>query len=166
MRVLQPTLAAFTARALIGNLCMSSAPPPSSLQRSAPSQKPLFTFGVIADVQWADTEDGWNYVKTVSRKYRGAFRTLQRAVTWWNALPQPPKFIAQLGDLLDGINVELGQSNEALEAALDELQLPPEFGEPRIGPVFAASTRCTTSIPRLHKFAGQADLGGQLIGAA
>ena len=107
------------ARILLGSslssvCCLSSVPP-----RAA---QPLFTFGVIADVQWADTEDGWNYVKTVSRKYRGAFRTLQRAVTWWNALPQPPKFIAQLGDLLDGINVELGQSNEALEAALDELQ--------------------------------------------
>lgn len=87
--------------------------------------QPLFTFGVIADVQWADDEDGWNYLRTVSRKYRGAFRTLGRAVDWWNELPKPPQFIAQLGDLIDGCNVNLGQSHSALDAALQELSRAP-----------------------------------------
>ena len=76
------------------------------------------------------------------RRYRGAFRTLGRAVDWWtyvvrtltltltltrsrsrsrtlsrwNLLVEPPTFIAQLGDIIDGVNVELGQSERALEA--------------------------------------------------
>lgn len=61
----------------------------------------------------------------MSRAYRGAFGNLVRAVDWWNALQQPPVFIAQLGDLIDGINVKLGQSAEALEAALVELRRAP-----------------------------------------
>ena len=50
------------------------------------------------------------------RRYRGAFRTLERAVDWWNLLLEPPTFIAQLGDIIDGVNVDLGQSDSALEA--------------------------------------------------
>ena len=49
------------------------------------------------------------------RRYRGAFRTLERAVDWWNLLLEPPTFIAQLGDIIDGVNVDLGQSDSALE---------------------------------------------------
>ena len=89
------------------------------------SEKPAFSFGVIADVQWADDEDGFNYDRSVARRYRGAFRTLERAVEWWCSLPTPPSFIAQLGDLLDGINVKLGQSAPALEAALRALRRAP-----------------------------------------
>ena len=88
----------------------------------APRQPPIFSLGVIADVQWADTEDGSNFDKTVVRCYRGAFRTLQRAVTWWNERDTPFAFIAQLGDIIDGINVQLGESESALEAALSELR--------------------------------------------
>lgn len=120
-----------------------------SIPTAKPEQRPLFSFGVIADVQWADTEDGSNYDKTVlrryhahsmrtprtchahaigtpcarhhatchaMRRYRGAFRTLERAVDWWNLLLEPPTFIAQLGDIIDGVNVDLGQSDSALEA--------------------------------------------------
>ena len=90
-----------------------------------PSQSPLFSFGVIADVQWADAEDGYNYDRTVVRRYRGAFRTLERAVDWWNSLKERPSFIAQLGDILDGVNVGLGQSESALEAALAALRSAP-----------------------------------------
>jgi len=98
---------------------------PKSLTKSqpAPRQPPTFSLGVIADVQWADTEDGSNFDKTVVRCYRGAFRTLQRAVTWWNGRETPFAFIAQLGDIIDGINVQLGESDSALEAALAELRL-------------------------------------------
>ena len=40
-----------------------------SIPTAKPEQRPLFSFGVIADVQWADTEDGSNYDKTVLRRY-------------------------------------------------------------------------------------------------
>ena len=117
----------FALRAILGGsavLCMS----PKSYARSSPAtakQPPLFTFGVIADVQWADSEDGFNYDRSVARRYRGAFRSLVRAVDWWRELPTPPSFIAQLGDIIDGINAKLGQSKTALEAALAELERAP-----------------------------------------
>lgn len=104
-------------------LCMSSSSRSVALSQQA--QRPLFSFGVIADVQWADDEDGYNYDRTVVRCYRGAFRNLVRAVDWWNQLVTPPKFIAQLGDILDGVNVKLGQSESALGAALAELARAP-----------------------------------------
>ena len=112
-----------------GSMLVSSMPMTkyrsSSCIMMQQAKGPLFSFGVIADVQWADDEDGYNYDRTVARRYRGAFLTLVRAVDWWNALVQPPNFIAQLGDILDGINVKLGQSDSALEAALAELDRAP-----------------------------------------
>ena len=92
---------------------------------SATPRRPQFTFGVIADVQWADCENGSNYDNSVLRNYRGAFRTLVRAVDWWRSLPAPPLFIAQMGDIIDGINVRLGQSATSLDAALTELRRAP-----------------------------------------
>jgi len=113
--------AALAIGASASGVFLALSVPPSPRAASAP----LFTFGIIADVQWADAEDGSNYDRTVVRHYRGAFRTLQRAVDWWRALPEPPSFIAQLGDIIDGVNVRLGQSAPALEAALSELRRAP-----------------------------------------
>mmetsp|Transcript_51748 Transcript_51748/g.76717 ORF Transcript_51748/g.76717 Transcript_51748/m.76717 type:complete len:402 (+) Transcript_51748:34-1239(+) len=84
-----------------------------------------FAFGVIADVQWADSPDGYNYAKTVKRCYRGALVTLENAVDWWNDLPNSPLFVAQLGDIIDGTNKKLGQTESALEAAFRHLDRAP-----------------------------------------
>jgi manganese-dependent ADP-ribose/CDP-alcohol diphosphatase len=65
------------------------------------------------------------FAGNVKRHYRGAFRTLERAVDWWRSLRTPPAFIAQLGDLLDGVNVKSGNSVPALEAALEQLERAP-----------------------------------------
>lgn len=113
-----------------GSMLLSALPsaprsPLTTACAGVPPRRPLFSFGVIADVQWADDDDGFNYGGTVARRYRGAFRTLERAVEWWLALSEPPVFIAQLGDLIDGINVKLGQSVSALEASLRELRRAP-----------------------------------------
>jgi len=115
--------------------------------------QPDFSFGLIADVQWADIEDGHNFAKTSIRHYRGAFQNLVEAVDWWSEINKidneqpsngsgdngtdddekkengtveftrtcPLSFVAQLGDLLDGINADLGQSKEAFSKALDQL---------------------------------------------
>eukprot|EP00579_Thalassiosira_antarctica_P016745 CAMPEP_0201946404 /NCGR_PEP_ID=MMETSP0903-20130614/54402_1 /ASSEMBLY_ACC=CAM_ASM_000552 /TAXON_ID=420261 /ORGANISM="Thalassiosira antarctica, Strain CCMP982" /LENGTH=411 /DNA_ID=CAMNT_0048489503 /DNA_START=38 /DNA_END=1274 /DNA_ORIENTATION=- len=82
-----------------------------------------FSFGIIADVQWADAPDGYNYARTVRRCYRASLTTLGDAVDWWLRLPEPPLFVAQLGDLIDGVNNEaqLGQTDLALKLALDHL---------------------------------------------
>lgn len=46
-------------------------------------EESLFSFGAIADVQYADLDDGWNYNKTYRRYYRAALLKLQRAVDVW-----------------------------------------------------------------------------------
>ena len=80
------------------------------------AEQPLFTLGLIADVQFADVEDGYNYARTVRRAFRGALVQLGRAVDWWNALDTVA--VAQLGDLTDGRNAALGQSEVAFERAM------------------------------------------------
>ena len=115
----------------LNSLCPTSIAPVRTLTATAPAAvpkplvQPLFKFGVIADVQWADTEDGSNFGGSALRRYRGAFRTLVRAVDWWASLPVPPAFIAQLGDIIDGVNSKLGQSETSLAAALAELRRAP-----------------------------------------
>ena len=91
---------------------------PRMLATAEPRQNaedPIFRFGVIADVQWADIEDGYNYARTTRRCYRGALSVLQSAVDWWQ--PMRLDFVAQLGDLIDGQNAKHGMSVSAMGAA-------------------------------------------------
>ena len=70
----------------------------------------LLRFGVVADVQYADLDVGTNFMKTVTRYYRDAGVALQQAVRCWLAhgllqdQEEPVAFVAQLGDLIDGLN--------------------------------------------------------------
>eukprot|EP00588_Corethron_pennatum_P018372 CAMPEP_0194308140 /NCGR_PEP_ID=MMETSP0171-20130528/5046_1 /TAXON_ID=218684 /ORGANISM="Corethron pennatum, Strain L29A3" /LENGTH=384 /DNA_ID=CAMNT_0039060577 /DNA_START=43 /DNA_END=1197 /DNA_ORIENTATION=+ len=96
-----------------------------SVRHGVTPKKNQFTFGVIADVQWADAPDGYNYSRTVKRCYRGALATLASAVDWWQNLPEAPLYIAQLGDLIDGVNSQIGQTDSALAGALDHLARAP-----------------------------------------
>lgn len=79
------------------------------------------SFGLIADVQYADVDDGTNYAKTRRRYYRSALRSLTRTISMWKNLHNNLAFVVQLGDLIDGINMrENGKeaSDAALKAAL------------------------------------------------
>ena len=82
-----------------------------------PNEAPLFTFGVIADVQYADRDDALNFPRTVVRHYRNARTLTRRAYEHWSSLPARdsctwnsssnwprPDFVLQLGDLIDGWN--------------------------------------------------------------
>ncbi len=62
---------------------------------------PLFQFGVIADVQYADADDAWDFHKLSKRRYRHALVAFAKAVAEWNSVPTLA-FVAQLGDLMDG----------------------------------------------------------------
>ncbi|XP_018428921.1 PREDICTED: manganese-dependent ADP-ribose/CDP-alcohol diphosphatase [Nanorana parkeri] len=84
------------------------------------TQEPLFTFGVIADIQYADKDDGYNYVKTRMRYYRSSLSLLQDAAQEWASETARPAFILQLGDIIDGFNVPLGASETSLAKVLDE----------------------------------------------
>lgn len=81
---------------------------------------PLFRFGIIADVQYADKDDGTNFLGTVRRYYRPARRALQDAVSAWNQIPDL-RFIAQLGDVIDGCNHDNGTTDKAIQEVMSDL---------------------------------------------
>uniref|UniRef100_H2MD59 ADP-ribose/CDP-alcohol diphosphatase, manganese dependent n=1 Tax=Oryzias latipes TaxID=8090 RepID=H2MD59_ORYLA len=65
-------------------------------------QEPLFTFGVIADVQYADIDDGYkNYSRRRDRYYRSSLQLLSNAQDAWREARVQPLFVLQLGDLID-----------------------------------------------------------------
>ncbi|KAJ8413750.1 hypothetical protein AAFF_G00082570 [Aldrovandia affinis] len=85
------------------------------------SLPPLFTFGVIADIQYADIEDGFNFKHTRKRYYRNSLRLLRRANEKWKSEAVQPRFIIQLGDVIDGYNKKYDASERALETVVNEL---------------------------------------------
>jgi len=82
-------------------------------------EEPVCSFGVLADVQYADVEDGMSYDKTRQRWYRTSIERLQNAVTHISQnrseSNQGAKFILQLGDLIDGKSKRIGKTQEALD---------------------------------------------------
>lgn len=74
-------LAAMPLRAAAGGL------------RAPPAATPLFSFGVVSDVQYADKATAG------ARRYRDSLGKLDRCIDFWNAAPL--EFVIQLGDLVD-----------------------------------------------------------------
>ncbi|KAM9336581.1 manganese-dependent ADP-ribose/CDP-alcohol diphosphatase [Symphorus nematophorus] len=90
-----------------------------------PQQTPLFTFGVIADIQYADIDDGYNYTRTRRRYYRSSLQLLRNAQESWSESAVRPDFILQLGDIIDGFNKGHGASERALDSVLREFRSSP-----------------------------------------
>ncbi|PKA66170.1 Manganese-dependent ADP-ribose/CDP-alcohol diphosphatase [Apostasia shenzhenica] len=67
---------------------------------SAHVNEPLFSFGVITDVQYADIPDGRSFLG-IPRYYRHSIQVLQRAVDSWND-HKMLKFSMNFGDIVDG----------------------------------------------------------------
>ena len=61
---------------------------------------PLFSFGLIADVQYADTEDGASWDGTEKRHYRGTLQHAKAAAADFAA--HGVACVVQIGDLIDG----------------------------------------------------------------
>ncbi|XP_075949139.1 manganese-dependent ADP-ribose/CDP-alcohol diphosphatase isoform X2 [Anarhichas minor] len=85
-----------------------------------PNETPLFTFGVIADIQYADIDDGYNYTRTRRRYYRSSLQLLRNAQKSWSESAVKPEFILQLGDIIDGFNKGHDASDQALDTVLRE----------------------------------------------
>merc|ERR1712192_90386 len=64
------------------------------------SEALLGRIGVIADVQYVNQEDGFDFSGVQRRRYRNSIEVLQRAVKHWNSIGKVT-LVAQLGDLLD-----------------------------------------------------------------
>lgn len=69
------------------------------------SQK-LFSFGIIADVQHANINDGYNFHRTRMRFYRHALVKFEEAIETWNE--RKVDFAVQLGDIIDGFSSKYG----------------------------------------------------------
>ncbi|KAL8057291.1 hypothetical protein ABFX02_04G175100 [Erythranthe guttata] len=81
--------------------------------------KPLLSFGVISDVQYADIPDGHSFLG-VPRYYRHSLHVLQRAVKSWNH--QNLKFAINFGDIVDGFCPK-DQSLTSVNKILNEFRL-------------------------------------------
>lgn len=89
---------------------------------------PCLAFGAIADIQYADTDDGYNFSMTSLRYYRTALTMLDIAVDKWNNDKlKKPQFVLQLGDIIDGKNKGLGISDTSLATVVKSFS---EFSGP------------------------------------
>ena len=77
----------------------------------------LVSFGIIADVHYADIANGSNFAKTRMRYYRNSLSLLSDAIRHWNDRSDV-SFVLQLGDLIDGHNKRNGTSDIALQKTL------------------------------------------------
>ncbi|KAL9314069.1 hypothetical protein ACSQ67_019521 [Phaseolus vulgaris] len=102
--------------------------------------QPLFSFGVISDVQYADIPDGRSFLG-VPRYYRHSILVLQRAVKEWNT-DQKHKFVINFGDIVDGFCPK-DQSLSTVQKVVDEFEV---F---RGGPVYhMIGNHCLYNLPR------------------
>jgi len=83
------------------------------------------TFGVIADVQYGNVENGQNFAKTCTRYYRPALSMLQVSCDAWLQSVEAssgPKLIMNLADLIDQGNIVRDEQEVALQTTLDCFQ--------------------------------------------
>jgi manganese-dependent ADP-ribose/CDP-alcohol diphosphatase len=106
---------------------------------NASAKAPLFSFGVIADVQYADIPDGRSFLG-VPRYYRHSISVLQRSVSRWNT-HNNLKFAINFGDIIDGFCPK-DKSLWAVQKVLDE------FGKFN-GPTYhMVGNHCLYNLPR------------------
>ena len=97
------------------------------------SSKPLISFGLLTDIQYADCDESLNFRKDKPRFYRNSINLVKQAAQYWHANIKQDnlKFIIQLGDIID-CKAELTR-DESLNLVLTELKsdfktLIPDFG--------------------------------------
>ena len=83
------------------------------------NEKPIVSFGLLTDVQFADTENVLNYNKDRVRFFRNSINLVKEAVRHWSEIDNF-RLIIQLGDLIDvrGVN----DRDKLLNVLLDELK--------------------------------------------
>ncbi|CAK9049721.1 DNA mismatch repair protein PMS1 (Postmeiotic segregation protein 1) (Protein POSTMEIOTIC SEGREGATION 1) [Durusdinium trenchii] len=93
---------------------------------------PPFRLGLIADIQYADCEDGTDFSGSERRYFRNSLKITERAVDCWNANALVKTIailtdlqVVQLGDIIDGCNSKLQASETALKRVLEVLSRSP-----------------------------------------
>ncbi|CAF2816435.1 unnamed protein product [Rotaria sp. Silwood2] len=82
------------------------------------TMKPIVSFGLVSDIQYADKDDHPNYSKTRLRRYRNALKLLDEACDYWIEHKYGISFVLQLGDLIDGASAADNKSQIALNTIL------------------------------------------------
>jgi len=77
-----------------------------------------FSFGICADIQYADSADDYNFQKTKIRRYRQSLEIFGDAVKYWSTNQRKIEFALLLGDLLDGKCSATNSQANALESVL------------------------------------------------
>merc|ERR1712215_283291 len=83
-------------------------------------RKSVFSFGVIADIQYVDAEDATDFSGKQKRRYRNSLEVVKKAVKKWSN-GDGVEFVAQLGDLIDGKAKANGTVDADCETVLKEL---------------------------------------------
>eukprot|EP00930_Biecheleria_cincta_P005297 TRINITY_DN106218_c0_g1_i1.p1 TRINITY_DN106218_c0_g1~~TRINITY_DN106218_c0_g1_i1.p1 ORF type:complete len:389 (-),score=69.35 TRINITY_DN106218_c0_g1_i1:181-1320(-) len=78
------------------------------------------SIGLIADIQYADCDDGSDFSGKEHRYFRNSIKITQNAVECWNAFGVHA--VVQLGDIIDGCNTKLGASETAMRSVLNILE--------------------------------------------
>nr|XP_022312853.1 manganese-dependent ADP-ribose/CDP-alcohol diphosphatase-like isoform X2 [Crassostrea virginica] len=81
---------------------------------------PHYKFGLIADVQYADSENGFNFTRTNERFYRRSLTLLKEAVQHWRT--ERVDSVLQLGDIIDGKCRVEEKSEICLQRVLNQFQ--------------------------------------------
>ncbi|PRQ17193.1 putative hydrolase [Rosa chinensis] len=106
---------------------------------SAHGKQPLFSFGVISDVQYADIPDGRSFLG-VPRYYRHSIFVLKRAVQKWND-QKKHEFVINFGDIVDGFCPK----DQSLNAVMNVVEEFENFN----GPVYhMIGNHCLYNLPR------------------
>ena len=74
-------------------------------------------FGAIADMQYADKEDGWDYSGTKRRRYRRTLSVLKRAIRRWKSAGDV-RYVVNLGDMTDSWNVRANHTKSSQAAVM------------------------------------------------
>ncbi|KAJ7956156.1 Manganese-dependent ADP-ribose/CDP-alcohol diphosphatase [Quillaja saponaria] len=105
----------------------------------AQGKQPLFSFGLISDVQYADIPDARSFLG-VPRYYQHSILVLERAVQRWND-HQKLRFAINLGDIVDGYCPK-NQSLNTVKKVVDVFQ---KFR----GPIYhMIGNHCLYNLPR------------------
>eukprot|EP00931_Biecheleriopsis_adriatica_P055177 TRINITY_DN32567_c0_g1_i1.p1 TRINITY_DN32567_c0_g1~~TRINITY_DN32567_c0_g1_i1.p1 ORF type:complete len:374 (-),score=63.44 TRINITY_DN32567_c0_g1_i1:57-1178(-) len=127
-RVLGSGVLGVAAGLLAGSTRSRCSVRPATCEGGRGASEPTLRFGAVADVQFADVDDAWNFRGTQKRRYRGALGALRSAVQDWLQGPSLT-FIADLGDIIDQQCETNNDSCRALDLVLKEW-------EPAPSPVF------------------------------
>mmetsp|Transcript_61912 Transcript_61912/g.116556 ORF Transcript_61912/g.116556 Transcript_61912/m.116556 type:complete len:443 (+) Transcript_61912:55-1383(+) len=111
MRVVYPTMSAF------GVAVVHALNP--GVSHTAGKEKPLLRFGVVADIQYANVDDGFNFGGTQRRHHRGSLAMLDGAVGFWSE--RKVDLVCQMGDIIDGKAKAESDSDKDLQAVLATL---------------------------------------------